>query len=305
MQKQSSSPSNADLPTASGILYAILAYGTWGLLPIYWKLFGTTPAVEVLCHRIIWSACLLIIVLLLQKRWPEFSQLWKSPRILGILFTTASLLALNWGTFIYGVNVNRVVETSLGYFINPLLSILLGAIFLKEQLNFWQIVAVALATLGVSVFIRDFGSIPWIALGLALTFGSYGLIRKVTPVVPLVGLAVETVLVTPIALILVGYWARQGQSNFGASVPLTLLFISCGLITSLPMLWFNNAAKRLPLSTLGFLQYLTPTLQLLLGVFLYHEPFSKTHIIAFGCIWSGLAIYSTNLLLLRRSKEST
>jgi chloramphenicol-sensitive protein RarD len=275
----------------------------WGFLPIYWKLFGlfgNIPAVEVLCHRMIWSAGFTVAVLGLQKRWGEYVQLWKSPRILVILLATTSLLALNWGIYIYGVNIDRVLETSLGYFISPLFNVLLGAIFLKESLNRWQGAAVALATIGVAIFIHQLGVIPWIALGLASTFGSYGLIRKVTPVTPLAGLALETSLATPIALAFVAHWTTIGTSHFGAGIALTALFLGCSLATSLPLICYNNAAKRLPFSTLGFLQYFAPSAQLLLGVFLFGEPFTPTHAMTFACIWTGLAIYSGNLFWLKR-----
>jgi chloramphenicol-sensitive protein RarD len=288
------------LNQSTGVIYAILAYGSWGLLPLYWKLFVGVPASEVLCHRIIWSALLLVAVLGLQGRWKAFQNLRRSPRILGILFLTASLLALNWGTYIYGVNVDRVVETSLGDFINPLFSVLLGFIFLKEKLNSWQILAVCLAALGVGNFIRDFGAVPWIALALTFTFGSYALIRKITPVAPMIGLAMETLLISPFALLWVSYEGMTGAGHFGTQVSLTALLVGCGIITSLPLLWFNKATKQLPLSTLGFLQYLAPSLQLILGVFLYHEPFTRTHAISFGLIWAALGIYSTHAFLAQR-----
>lgn len=274
-----------------GALYALLAYGSWGLLPIYWKLFGTVPAVEVLSHRIVWSAVLLIGVLCLQGRQTEFRQLWQPQRV-GALLLTASLLAFNWGLYIYGVNTNRVVETSLGYFINPLVNVLFGFLFLKERLHLGQRVAVLLAGLGVSYFVWQFGTVPWIALGLAFSFALYGLLRKVVPAAPLTGLAVETALVTPVALAILGYGAITQTGHWGESGQLNGLFVGCGVITSLPLLWFNNAAKRLRLSTLGFFQYAAPSLQLLLGVFLYQEPFTPTHSITFGLIWIALLLYS-------------
>jgi len=289
-------------PTAeSGAFYAVLAYTAWGLLPIYWKLFGQIPAVEVLSHRIIWSMVFLIGLLFFQQRSSEFNHLWHSPTRLRILLVTASLLTFNWGLYIYGVNNNQVVETSLGYFISPLVNVMLGYGFLKERLNHGQKIAVLLASLGVARFAWDFGEVPWIALGLAFSFAFYGLLRKVVAVSPMVGLSVETLLIVPLALVLVGHRATTGVGHLGVAWLTNLLFIGSGLTTSLPLLWFNNAAKRLQLSTLGFLQYIAPSLQLMLGVFLYHEPFTQTHAVTFGCIWLALLIYSSTSFVTRRS----
>lgn len=282
---------------SSGTLYAVLAYTAWGLLPIYWKFFKQIPAVEVLSHRIIWSMVFLSGLLLLQGRKSEVSQLWHTPKKLGILLATAALLTFNWGLYIYGVNTERVVETSLGYFINPLVTVLLGFVFLKERLHWGQRLAVVLASVGVTNFVWQFGAVPWIALGLAFSFALYGLLRKVVAVSPMLGLVVETLLITPLALAMVTYWAATGVGHLGLSWPITLLFIGAGVMTSFPLLWFNNAAKRLRLSTLGFLQYLAPSLQLILGVFLYHEPFTYTHAVSFGFIWLALILYSTTSLM--------
>ncbi|MBD2000035.1 EamA family transporter RarD [Leptolyngbya sp. FACHB-541] len=294
----SASPSTT---TKTGALYAIFAYSSWGLLPIYWKFFGQIPPIEVLSHRIIWSMVFLTGLLLLQRRRAEFAKIWRSPTHLSTLFLTASLLTFNWGLYIYAVNADRVVETSLGYFINPLVNVLLGFVFLKEQLNRWQTLAVVLAGLGVANFIWQLGEVPWIALVLAFSFACYGLLRKVVPVAPMAGLAMETLLVTPIALAATGYWAATGTGHFGTSWATSLLFIGAGVTTSLPLLWFNNAAKRLRLSTLGFFQYLAPSLQLVLALWLYREPFTLTHAITFGLIWTALILYSTSSLMSQRA----
>ncbi|MEL6224977.1 MAG: EamA family transporter RarD [Cyanobacteria bacterium J06627_8] len=296
-----SSPDSASASSSSlGVLFAVLAYGAWGLLPIYWKLFGVIPAVEVLSHRMIWSMVFLIGVLALQNRLPELQAVWASKKTLKFLIVSACLLAVNWGLYIYGVNTERVVETSLGYYINPLLSVMLGMVFLKERLNRVQWVAVGLATVGVLNFVVDFGQVPWIALGLALTFGLYGLLRKMVAIAPMIGLAVETLVLAPLMLILVTYWQATGQGHFTTSVSIMLIFIGAGVVTSMPLLWFNNAAKRLRLSTMGFFQYIAPSLQLVLGVFLYGEPFTRTHAVTFVCIWTALAIYSLNSLVASR-----
>lgn len=287
--------------TKSGPLYAVLAYIAWGLLPIYWKLFGQIPAIEVLSHRMLWSMVFLMSLIGLQRRQTELVQLWRSPQRLGMLLVTASLLTFNWGLYIYGVNSDRVVETSLGYFINPLVNVILGFLFLQERLNWGQKLAVGLAGLGVGNFIWHLGTVPWIALALAVSFAFYGLLRKIVAVAPLVGLAVETMMIAPIALVLVGHWAAAGTGHLGTSELTTLLFVGSGIATSMPLLWFNNAAKRLRLSTLGFFQYIAPSIQLGLGVFLYHEPFTTTHLITFGLIWLALAIYSATSWAIQRS----
>ena len=289
----------------TGLIYAVLAYGAWGLFPIYWKLFGDTPAVEVLSHRMIWSMAFVLVLLAVQRRFSELASVRRSPSVLKMLIVGAVLLACNWGLYIYGVNTERVVETSLGYFINPLLTIVLGMVVLKERLNRVQWAAVAIAVVGVGNFIWAFGQVPWIAFGLALSFGFYGLVRKVVAIAPMIGLAVETLVIAPFMLLLVIYWDTTGVGVFGSSLPITLACIGAGVVTSMPLIWFTNATKRLPLSTMGFCQYIAPSLQLFLGVFLYHEPFTRIHAVTFGCIWTALALYSVNSWLLNRRALSS
>lgn len=248
----------------------------------------------------IWSLVFLGGVLMIQGRMPEVRQFLRSPRQILLLLLTASLLTCNWGLYIYGVNTDQVVETSLGYFINPLVTVLLGFLFLRERLRWGQTLAVGLACIGVGYFVWQFGSVPWIALGLAFTFALYGLFRKIVAVSPLVGLVVETALMMPVVLTLVGYWAVTGEGHFGTSLPVSLLFAGAGIATSLPLLWFNNAAKRLRLSTLGFFQYMAPSIQLLLGTLFYREPFTTTHLITFIFIWSALLLYSATSLMVRK-----
>jgi chloramphenicol-sensitive protein RarD len=282
-----------------GALYAVLAYGAWGFLPVYWKFFGGILPIEVLSHRMIWSLVFLSLLLVVQHRFSEVRQLLRSPRRVGWLLLTASLLTFNWGLYIYGVNTDQVVETSLGYYINPLVTVLLGFLFLKERLQWGQTLAVALATIGVGYFIWQLGTVPWIALGLAFSFAFYGLLRKTVAVAPMVGLVVETALMTPVGLLLVGYWAATDVGHFGTTWPMTLLLIGAGIMTSLPLLWFNHAAKCLRLSTLGFFQYMAPSIQLLLGTLLYREPFTASHLVTFCFIWSALALYSGTAWLTR------
>ena len=277
-----------------GIGYALLAFSSWGFLPIYWKLLDTIPSLEVLAHRMVWSVLFLLGLLAIQKRLGEFQDLLKTPKYICVLLGTAMLLGINWFVYIYGVNTNQIVETSLGYFINPLFNVLLGTIFLKERLNYWQSLALGMATLGVLNFLWDFNSLPWIALSLALTFSFYGLLRKMMPVKPLVGLLVETVLLSPFAVVMVVVWNLDGTGNIGGEWSNVILLVGAGVVTSLPLLWFTNAGKRLRYTTLGFIHYMTPSIQLVIGVYLYNEPFTSTHAVTFGLIWTGLIIYSIN-----------
>ena len=279
-----------------GIGYALLAFSAWGFLPIYWKLLDTVPSLEILAHRMVWSVLFLVGLLAVQKRLGEFRDLLKNPIYIWMLLGTAVLLGINWFVYIYGVNTNQIVETSLGYYINPLFNVLLGAIFLKERLNFWQSLALGMATLGVLNFLWDFNSLPWIALSLALTFSFYGLLRKMMPVKPLVGLLVETVLLSPFAVVMIVVWNLDGTGNIGGEWSNVILLVGAGVVTSLPLLWFTNAGKRLRYTTLGFIHYMTPSIQLVIGVYLYNEPFTSTHAVTFGLIWTGLIIYSINTL---------
>ncbi len=279
-----------------GIGYALLAFSAWGFLPIYWKLLDTIPSLEILAHRMVWSVLFLLGLLAIQKRLGEFQDLLKTPKYICVLLGTAMLLGINWFVYIYGVNTNQIVETSLGYFINPLFNVLLGTIFLKERLNYWQSLALGMATLGVLNFLWDFNSLPWIALSLALTFSFYGLLRKMMPVKPLVGLFVETVLLSPFAVVMIVVWNLDGTGNIGGEWSNVILLVGAGVVTSLPLLWFTNAGKRLRYTTLGFIHYMTPSIQLVIGVYLYNEPFTSTHAVTFGLIWTGLIIYSINTL---------
>ena len=279
-----------------GIGYALLAFSAWGFIPIYWKLLNTVPSMEILTHRMVWSVFFLLGLLAVQKRLGEFRELFHSPKYIFMLLGTATLLGVNWFVYIYGVNTNQVIETSLGYFISPLLVILLGAVFLRERLNIWQVVAVGFAALGVLNFIWNFGSLPWIALSLAFTFSFYGLFRKMIPVKPLVGLLMETALLAPLAVVLILFWKVDGTGHFGTAWMTDFLLFGAGVVTSLPLLWFINSGKRLHYSTIGFFQYLTPSIQLAIGVYLYNETFTTTHAVTFGLIWTGLIIYSINTI---------
>lgn len=280
-----------------GLLYGVLAYGLWGILPVYWKLLSSLSPLDILSHRLIWSAVFLGGLLMARRQMGEVLGLVRSPRQLLALLGTALLLAANWGIYIYGVNIDRVVETSLGYFINPLINVLLGCVVLRERLTPLQGLAVGFATLGVINFVARLGAVPWIAFAVALSFALYGLGRKLLAVSPLLGIFMETLLLSPLAIVWLGHAANPnlGQGEPGQPWSLTLLLLGSGVVTSIPLLCFNKAAKLLPLSNLGFLQYIAPCLQLMLGVFLYGEPFTQAHLVSFGWIWLALGVYSLYL----------
>lgn len=279
--------------SAVGLGFALLAFSTWGIFPIYWKLFGAVPPIEVVCHRLIWSFPVLLLLTAVFRQFGELATVLRHGRRIAVLFATASLLSLNWGSFIYGVSTGQVVQGSLGYFLTPLFSVFLAFVFLQERLTRWQTVSVVLASTGVFFYGWHLGQIPWIAILIAVSFGLYGLLRKIAAVPPLPGLLIETALLFPLAL---GYLIFKGQGRTAADSGPGWLFVSAGLVTTLPLLWFNNAAKRLRLSTLGFLNYLTPTIHLLLGVWIFHERFTVREAFCFGLIWVAIAIYLGSLL---------
>lgn len=284
-----------------GVIYALLSYTAWGIFPIYWKGFGSAPAVEIIAHRLVWSFVLLGILVVVRGEIRECVRILRAPRLAGILCGTALLLSFNWVLFVVGVNTGRIVETSLGYFINPLFTVLLGCVFLRERLSRAQAVAAALAAVGIGIFGWHLGHVPWIALGLTFSFGFYGLIRKVVPIQPLPGLFMETALITPVAAAVAALFVAGGTGHFPGAPGKTLLFVSSGIVTALPLLWFNSAAKLLPLTAIGFLQYLAPTLQLLVGLVIYREPFTPHRVLAFGFIWGAIALFVADAVRRRRS----
>jgi chloramphenicol-sensitive protein RarD len=282
-------------PPLPGIVYALLAYLSWGLMPIYWKLVGQVPALEMVAHRVVWSVLVLAFLIHLLERWSAVIAALRDCKRLLLLVATAALISVNWLTFVWAIQQERVLEASLGYFINPLVNVLLGMLFLGERLRPWQLAAVTLATVGVSYFIARLGIVPWLALTLAASFGSYGLLRKVAPVDGLVGLAVETFLLAPIALAYLVYLESAGSAMFWHSGWRTdLLIAQAGWVTALPLLWFANAARRLRYATVGFFQYLAPTCHFLLAVGLYGETLTTAHWVMFSFIWVALAIYTAD-----------
>ena len=281
----------------AGVVYALLAYGTWGVLPVYWKWLVAVPLAEVLAHRVAGTVVFSLVLLAVLRRLPEVREALRSPRERRALLASGSLIAVNWGVFIWAVGAGRIVETSLGYYLNPIVNVLLGTLVLRERLSRAQGLAVALAAAGVGVMLVSHGRLPWIALVLASSFGLYGLMHKLSRVRPVPALAIETGALAPLAL---GFLALGADPPGGALVTGPLLartlLLAAGPITALPLLWFGSAARRLPLSTLGLFQYLAPTLALLLAVFLYGEPFTRAHALAFLLIWSALALYTWEAL---------
>ena len=284
-------PSHAEAGT--GLLYGVFAYLIWGCFPVYFKAFGSIPALQIVSHRIAWSVVFLMLLSFRPGRWGAIRTAMTDRRSLLILVTTAILIATNWLVFIIAVGHGQVLQSSLGYFITPFVSVLLGLVFLKEQLRRLQLVALILAAIGVITLTVRYGSIPWTALILAITFGSYGLLRKVVTTDALAGLTVETILLAPFACSFLLYEAWLGEGAFLKSgLTIDLLLMSAGVVTAIPLLLFAAAARRLRLATIGFLQYITPTMHFLLAVVVYGEVFSSAHLASFLCIWAGLVCYS-------------
>lgn len=277
----------------TGILYALLAYIIWGLLPLYIKsLHGIAP-LEILLHRMVWSLVFLGAILAIRRHWGWLRAVWSDRRLLLGFVASAALLCGNWFLYIWAVSNDRVVDASLGYFINPLFSVLLGVVFLRERLRPAQWASIALAGAGVVWLTFAAGHLPWIALALAATFGGYGLLRKTAALGTLEGLSLETLLLFPFAVAALGWMFSTGQAGFpDASPGVQFLVAMAGPVTAVPLLFFAAAARRIPLSLLGLLQYTGPTLQLLLGVWLYHEPFPADKQLGYAMIWVSLALYA-------------
>lgn len=287
------SPKTTTAYGKADILYPIAAYCLWGVLPIYWKVMKQLPAGDILAHRIFWSFIFLAIIISGVKRWSEFRLAFTSLRSILAVTLSAILISTNWLIYIWAVNNNHIVEASLGYYINPLLTILLGVVVLRERGDVWQIVAIVLAFAGVGLLTYQFGKVPWVALTLAVSFAVYGLVKKLSKLSPLTGLAAETMIVAPLAL---GYLYLQVSGTTAVyenlSYGMIVMILLTGVVTSVPLLLFAQGAKRVSLTTLGFVQYLSPSLSLAIGIFMYKEPFTLAYQISFGLIWVALAIYS-------------
>jgi chloramphenicol-sensitive protein RarD len=279
--------------TSAGVLYALLAYGIWGVAPAYWKALDAVPPQQILAHRVLWSLLVGVLLLLVTRRASELRTALGSRRHALPMLASAALIGTNWLTFIWAVATDRVLDTSLGYYINPLINVVFGMVFLGERLRPWQIVAVLLAGAGVLQMAFSFGKLPWISLVLAVTFALYGLVRKIAPVMPVVGLTLETAFLAPVgAAYLLLARANGSEAVWHASDEVKLLIACTGLFTAAPLLCFNSAAKRLRLSTIGLYQYIAPSMAFVLAVALYGEPFTRVHTITFACVWVSLAIYT-------------
>ena len=287
-----------------GYILGLSAYTIWGLFPIYFKAIAAVPAIEIIIHRVLWSALFGSIVLMFWKHPGWWRELRDNPKRLAVLALSGSLIAANWIVYVWAVNNGRMVEASLGYNINPLVNVLLGMVLLGERLRRLQWLAVGFAAAGVAQQVWQVGNLPWVSLVLPLTFGFYGLIRKKAPVAALPGLVVETWMLVPLALIWLALnsGALSAQAEFWTTSQ-AIWLAAAGPVTLIPLVCFNAAARHLPYTTLGFLQYLAPTLVLLLAVLLYDEHMNASTIVTFACIWAGLAIYSIDawLSLRRRS----
>lgn len=279
-----------------GIAYALGAFAWWGLNPLYFKAVADLPVLEVVGHRVLWSVLLLAILITTGRRWSAIRMIFRR-RMLLLLALSGTILLVNWSLYIWSVVSAQLLQASLGYYINPLVSMLLGFLVLRERMRPGQWFAIALAAAGVLNLAIAYGVFPWLALALAVTFGVYGLLRKLGPTDSLEGLFVETLLVLPIAAGPILYYAAVGKGAFGSgSFGMDALLMLAGPVTAIPLLWFIAAARRLRLATIGFCQYLNPTLQLILGALVFDEPFTRAHLVTFALIWTAIAIYSVDTL---------
>ncbi len=284
-----------------GIWYGFSAFTIWGVLPLYWKLLQVVPSLEILFHRILWSFVFLALALLMSRDWHSVHLVLQRPKKLLLIFTAGVLVSLNWYTYIYAVNSDQVIEASMGYFINPLVVVLMGVTVFKEKLSRWQLVAICLAFIGVLVVTVQFGRVPWIALLLAFSFALYGMVKKIVSVDAMTGLTLETFIVMPIALFLIVRLETAGSGSFLSVSPfISITLAGTGIITAIPLLLYAKGIGKTTFSMMGFLQYIAPSIQLLLGIFVFKEPFSAVQFISFCFIWAGLAVFTlANLGLLK------
>ncbi len=288
----------------SGALFALAAYSAWGFLPAYWKLLGRVPPLEVLSNRVLWSLAFTLALLASLGRLGELRAALADSGERRALALSGALIAVNWGVFIWAVQAGRVVEASLGYYLNPLLNAALGVALFRERLHTPQLAALALAAVGVTGMIVARGGLPWISLSLAASFALYGVMHKRTRVRSIPALTLETAALAPLALGWLAFGVRTPGGALGAGTPLErALLVAAGPITALPLVWFASATQRLRFTTLGLFQYLSPTLSLLLAVFAWREPFTRVHAFTFGCIWSALALYSADTWRRARAAE--
>ncbi|AKU13767.1 DMT superfamily transporter [Azoarcus sp. CIB] len=284
-----------------GVVATLIAFTIWGLMPLYFKAVGSVSPGEIVAHRVLWSVVFLLALLALWRGFDGLRRLMAQPRLIGLLALSASLTGSNWLVFVWAISENRLIEASLGYFINPLVSILLGRLVLGERMRPLQQAAVALACAGVAWRVWQVGALPWIALFLAITFGLYGLLRKRAPVDAINGLFVETLVTAPLAIGWLIWLASRGSLQFGQDLATDALLPLAGVLTAVPLMLFAIGAQRLPLSTIGFLQYLAPSINFVLAVFVFREPFDAGQLAGFALIWAALAVYSVDMLRASRA----
>lgn len=284
-----------------GIFFGLAAYVLWGILPVYWKALELVSPFEILSSRFMWSCVFVFLLIIFQKKWPLFTkevkQVFSNVKTGAAMIAAGITISFNWGTFIWAVNNGHIVETSMGYYINPLVSILFAVVFLRERLDKMQLAAIACAFIGVASMVYSFGKIPWVSLTLAFTFALYGLLKKILPVSALTSIMLETLLITPLALVYEYSLWQQGVSFYASgNLQVIMMLTGAGVVTAIPLLLFTAGARLLPLKIIGFLQYISPTLTLLIGVFVYNEAFTASHLLAFGWIWAALLLFIVSQL---------
>lgn len=284
-----------------GIFFGLAAYVLWGILPVYWKALELVSPFEILSSRFMWSCVFVFLLIIFQKKWPLFAkevkQVFSNVKTGAAMVAAGITISFNWGTFIWAVNNGHIVETSMGYYINPLVSILFAVVFLRERLDKMQLAAITCAFIGVASMVYSFGKIPWVSLTLAFTFALYGLLKKILPVSALTSIMLETLLITPLALVYEYSLWQQGVSFYASgNLQVIMMLTGAGVVTAIPLLLFTAGARLLPLKIIGFLQYISPTLTLLIGVFVYNEAFTASHLLAFGWIWTALLLFIVSQL---------
>lgn len=284
-----------------GIFFGLAAYVLWGILPVYWKALELVSPFEILSSRFMWSCVFVFLLIIFQKKWPLFAkevkQVFSNVKTGAAMVAAGITISFNWSTFIWAVNNGHIVETSMGYYINPLVSILFAVVFLRERLDKMQLAAITCAFIGVASMVYSFGKIPWVSLTLAFTFALYGLLKKILPVSALTSIMLETLLITPLALVYEYSLWQQGVSFYASgNLQVIMMLTGAGVVTAIPLLLFTAGARLLPLKIIGFLQYISPTLTLLIGVFVYNEAFTASHLLAFGWIWAALLLFIVSQL---------
>ncbi len=284
-----------------GFFFGLAAYVLWGILPVYWKALELVSPFEILSSRFMWSCVFVFLLIIFQKKWPLFAkevkQVFSNVKTGAAMVAAGITISFNWGTFIWAVNNGHIVETSMGYYINPLVSILFAVVFLRERLDKMQLAAITCAFIGVASMVYSFGKIPWVSLTLAFTFALYGLLKKILPVSALTSIMLETLLITPLALVYEYNLWQQGVSFYASgNLQVIMMLTGAGVVTAIPLLFFTAGARLLPLKIIGFLQYISPTLTLLIGVFVYNEAFTASHLLAFGWIWAALLLFIVSQL---------